>query len=143
MVKMKVLVKEIYPKILTYGCSAHCFCFLVKEISVTNIVSHLTEINKFFRNYQTPHAMLMNKGEKIPQLSNDTRWNSQMALVATFIHNHNYYIEVTKELLAKEGTIDKNLQSISKKVANFGIYKNAIDLEKQLKVVSTALDMVI
>ena len=36
----------------------------------------------------------MEKGGLMPQLSNDTRWNSQLGCIKTYISNHSLYVDM-------------------------------------------------
>ena len=42
--------------------------------------------------------ILKEKGGKAAQISNDTRWNSKIAMLANFVENHPLYLEILTEL---------------------------------------------
>jgi hypothetical protein len=107
MKKIKMILEEKHPGILTYGCSTHYSNLLESKLSPTQFIGHIVEINKLFRNHQIFQAKLIESGGKIPQLPNDTLWNSQKACVSTFIENFNKYREIMLEVLTSgQGTSD-------------------------------------
>lgn len=71
----------------------------------------------------------------MPQIPNDTRWNSQMDCINTFIANYHKYQEIRAEQSNYDGGICKILD-------NAWIYREALHLQQQLKEVSAALDTV-
>lgn len=54
--KMKEILKEKYPNLLTYGCSAHYLNLIEKEVTPKTILKHIVEIQKYFRNHHQPHV---------------------------------------------------------------------------------------
>ncbi|EGI58250.1 hypothetical protein G5I_13684 [Acromyrmex echinatior] len=68
-----------------------------------------TEVQKYFRNYHQPHGWLINKNSMMPQISNDTRWNSQKECVRTFVENFHKYNEIRMEQSIDSGIKAKNL----------------------------------
>ncbi|KAB7494083.1 hypothetical protein Anas_08142 [Armadillidium nasatum] len=68
----------------------------------------------------------------MPQIPNDTRWNSQQACINTFIQNYYKYVEIANE--------DKLEMSITNILSNPSLYREAQHLQKQVDVVSKALD---
>lgn len=77
---------------------------------------------------------LKDKGGKMPQLPNETRWNSQVACVETYVSNYNIYLEIRGE---HEILIPANIGKI---IDNVGIYREAQNLLSQLKLFGNALD---
>lgn len=72
----------------------------------------------------------------MPQLPNDTRWNSQVACVEKYVENYSIYMEIN-------GTHHNEIQdNIGKIIDNVGIYRNAQNLLTQLKIVGSALNQV-
>lgn len=132
---MRNKIEDRYPKILTYGCSSHYLNLLEKEVTPNSVLKHIVEIQKFFKYHHQPHGWLKEKEGKLPQLPNDTRWNSQLACIETYLHNFHKYREIVREH-------PDVCKSISKKVDDMNIYKNGLDLMDQLKIVGAALDTV-
>lgn len=97
MKKMRELVSEKYPHIITYGCSAHYLNLVEKEVTPKTVLKHIIEIQKFFRNHHQPLGLVKDKKGKIPQLPNETRWNSLIACVDTFIENYSIYRDILSE----------------------------------------------
>lgn len=56
MIRMKEIIKEEFPEIITYGCSAHYLNLVEKEVSTKTILKHIVEVNKYFRNHHRPHV---------------------------------------------------------------------------------------
>lgn len=135
--KMKSFRKQIsekYPAILTYGCSAHYLNILEKVVSPNTVLKHLIEIQTYMRNHHQPHGLLKEKNGLMPQIPNDTRWNSQIACVRTFNSNYLIYREIVKNY---PDIFDDN---ITRKINDMNIYKNSLDLEVQLQLIGNALD---
>ncbi|KAB7500391.1 hypothetical protein Anas_13157 [Armadillidium nasatum] len=76
----------------------------------------------------------MKKGGVIAQLPNDTRWNSQIDCVKTFIKNYPHYLSI------REGNTDSIDDYIRKILDNSEIHREAINLNSQLEIVGIALD---
>lgn len=131
MKRLKELLQEKHPQILVYGCSAHYLNLLEKEVTPHTVVKHTIEIHKYFRNHHQPHGRLKEKGGLMPQIPNDTRWNSQIACASTFIENVHKYMEINTEQ-----EVERNVGTILK---NTGLYTEALHLQKQLKEVGVAL----
>lgn len=78
----------------------------------------------------------------MPQLPNDTRWNSQGDCLHTFITNYHKYIEIRMDIDAAADP-DHQLkfdEGVARVLDNVGLHTQAIHLQKQLKEVSVALD---
>lgn len=135
MVKMRQLLTDDLPDLLTYGCSAHYLNLLEVEVTPQTIIKHIVEVHKFFRNHHQPHGWLREKGGRMPQLPNSTRWNSQQECVSTFIENYSKYVEIITEHLRE---IPANIAKI---LDNVTIYRDAVHLLRQLTEVSRVLDL--
>lgn len=72
----------------------------------------------------------------MPQLPNDTRWNSQMDCIETYLKNHLLYIEIRGEHMED---IDGN---IGKLIDNVSLKREAMNMQIQLQTVGAALDKV-
>ena len=99
MKKMKDLVSNKYPDMLCYGCSAHYANLLEKDVSLPAVTKHVVEVNKYFRNVHVAHGLLKEKGGRMPQIPNDTRWNSEVDCLESFKDNHNIFMEIRAELM--------------------------------------------
>lgn len=130
---MREIVVKSYPFLLAYGCSAHYMNLAEKELGGNVIIKHIVEVQKYFRNVHQARGWLDEKGGVVPQLPNETRWNSHFATVETFISNYSKYIEIQVE--------QNDLSpSITKIISNVMILREANNLLKQMTVVGTALD---
>ncbi|XP_065684897.1 uncharacterized protein LOC124809933 isoform X2 [Hydra vulgaris] len=134
MSKMRKLLQAETPKLITFGCSAHFLNLVEKDVSPKSIVKHIIAIHKYFRNHHQPHGWLLEKGGLMPQLPNDTRWNSQLDCLQTYISNHSLYVDIRGEHME---SIDPSIGSL---IDNLSIQREAINLYAQLKIVGVALD---
>lgn len=77
---------------------------------------------------------LREKGGHMPQLPNETRWNSQFDCMDTYTKNYTIYVEIVDE----HDIPDK----ISKIIENRAIFREANNLQSQLKIFGGVLDQV-
>ena len=138
MKKLRNLVKQKYPQVVVYGCSAHYANLLEDDVTNSQVMKHLIEIQKYFRNVHRAHGLLKEKGGCMPQIPNETRWNSSVDCLKTFIKNHSYYVSVKTDLLANNEDMPKN---ISNSVDNIGLLREAEHLLTHMNKFSTALDL--
>jgi len=138
--KMEVMrnnLREDNPSLTVYGCSAHWLNLLGQDITPSAIMGQVVEVNKYFRSHHTPGALLSAiPGSVKPQLPADTRWNSQMTAIETFLKNRPFMIQLLSQ---NEDDID---QRISNLVLNVGLYNEVKSLYKQLTPIATALNSV-
>ena len=133
MKKMREILTTNHPKLLTYGCSSHYMNLAEKEIGTNVVVKHIVEVQKYFRNVHQARGWLENKGGLVPQLPNDTRRNSHLDTVKTFLSNYAKYLEIRSE--------EEEFSSATAKILdNIGILREANNLMKQLTAVGEALD---
>lgn len=97
MVAFRKLISERFPKIKTYGCSAHYLNLVEQAVTPNSVIKCVVEINKFFRNHHNAHGWLSQKGGLSPQLPNDTRWNSQVDCLESFVKNYQNYLQIPRE----------------------------------------------
>lgn len=126
------MVSAQYPQLLTYGCSAHYMNLAEKEAGTNAIVKHIIKDQKHFRNVHQARGWLEEKGGLVPQLPNDTRWNSHLACIKMFVSNYPKYVQIFSEQ-------DCSSQ-ITKVLDNVGILREANNLLKQLTFIGTSLD---
>ena len=83
--KMEVMnqnFKEADPDLTAYGCSAHLRNLLGQDITPSQVINQVVEVNKYFRNHHVQGALLSEIiGSVKPQLPAETRWNSQLISV--------------------------------------------------------------
>lgn len=70
----------------------------------------------------------------MPQIPNDTRWNSQKECIDTFLKNFYKYVE-----LANEDKLDEDITQI---LSNTGLFREVQHFQKQITTISTVLDKV-
>jgi len=127
-------LKLLYPHMITYGCSAHVINLCVKDIIPNILLEHVVKVQKHFRNKHNAHGWLTEKHGLMPQIPCDTRWNSQQECLRTFVANFHKYNEIRLEHMQEFD------QQISNILTNAGIYAEASNLLKQLKILSEALN---
>ena len=133
--KMKMMLQEENEDLLVYGCSAHWLNLLGGDLTPPNIMKHITDIQKYFRNHHHPSAWLSeHSGSVKPQIPGQTRWNSQLVCLDTFIKNRPHMIDICEE---HEGDIDPG---IVRKIHDYNLYKQAKDMFNQLEPVAVALN---
>lgn len=62
MKNLRQLVSRKYPEILVYGCGAHYANLLEEDVNNSQVLKHVIEIQKYFRNVHKAHGMLKEKG---------------------------------------------------------------------------------
>lgn len=135
MENMRTALKTDDPSLVVYGCSAHWMNLLLQDITPNQVMKHVIEIQKHFRNHHKPNAWLSEIADSVkPQLPGDTRWKSQLTCLDTFLKNRSHYMRIVQD---NEDDFD---QQIARKIQDVGIYRNAKDLASQLGPVAAALD---
>ncbi|CAL1672875.1 unnamed protein product [Lasius platythorax] len=126
MVLMRTKLSELYndEKFILYGCASHYLNLVGEEIvkikNIKGLVTNILEIQKYFRNHHCAGAWLRNcKRSCKPQLPGDTRWNSHVKCLDTFIRNRQFYLQIADE---HEKEIDDKIARI---INNVVIYKEA------------------
>lgn len=80
--KMTAVRRELAVQnkgLTSYGCSSHYLNLLGQDFTVANIMKHIADIDKYFRNHHRPSALLaVQNGSIKPKLPCATRWNSQV-----------------------------------------------------------------
>ena len=132
---MKSNLKDSDPESTVYGCSSHWLNLIGQEVTPTQVISQIVEINKYFRNHHIPGALLdeMNGSVK-PQLPCGTRWNSQHHCIDTLIKNRPFLLLITAQ---NEDAIELRIRNL---LHNVGFVNEASHLQKQLGPISQALD---
>lgn len=133
MLKTRELLEQKHEHLITYGCSAHYLNLLAEDISKKDILKHIAEVHKFFRNHHVPHGWLKEKNATMPQLSCETRWNSQANCVTTFIKNYHLYLEIQVD------HADDFPANINRILGNAMIYREAVNMQKQLMAIQDVL----
>lgn len=140
--KMQVMRKKLQEDLedkefISYGCASHYLNLTGQDITekVSALTKHIVEVQKYFRNHHQPGAYLKEYPDSVkPQIPGETRWNSQIICLETFLRNREFYLKIVDD---HESDIDKN---ITKKINDVSIYKEAKSLYKQLKPIAAALD---
>ena len=122
---MKQNLKEADPDLTAYGCSAHWLNLLGQDITPSQVINQVVEVNKYFRNHHVLGALLSEITCSVkPQLPAETRWNSQ--LIETFVRNRPYMMLIA----AQNGDlIDTRIRNI---IHNVGLLNEVRNLQSQL-----------
>jgi len=135
MSKMRKALEEEDDEIVTYGCAAHWLNLLGIDITPQQVIKHVIEINKHFRNHHLPGAWLScHLGSVKPQLPGDTRWKSQLDCLDSYMKNRPFMMQIVQEHATEMD------QSIVQKIMNMGLYNQVNDLAQQLRPVAAAID---
>ena len=114
---MRRNLKDDDPSLTVYGCPAHWLNLLRQDITTTQVINQVVEINKYFRNHHIPGALLAEiAGSVKPKLPADTRWNSQLACTETVIRNRPFMLLVVAQ---NEDVIDMLIRSL---IHNVGLF---------------------
>jgi len=135
MSKMWQILKEKQPKLIAYGCSAHLLNLVGKDVTPQTILHKIIKIQKYFRNVHQAHGWLKEKDGLMPQIPNETRWNSHPECVRTFVANYHKYREIALE---QDNEFNDSISNILNDMA---IYSESVYLEKQLSIVASALNI--
>ena len=76
MIATREKLKTTHPNLISCGCSSHIFSLFGNEITPTNFIKHVVEVQKYFRNKHNAHEWLKDKGGLMPQIPNDTRMST-------------------------------------------------------------------
>jgi len=135
MSKMWKILRERQPKLIAYGCSAHLLNLVEKDVTPQTILKQIIKVQKYFRNVHQAHGWLKEKDGLMPQIPNETRWNSHPECVRTFVVNYHKYREIALE---QDKEFDESIANI---LNNMGIYSESVYLEKQLSTIVSALNI--
>lgn len=133
----RTLIKRKYPDLLIYGCAAHYANLMQEDVTNDDVLKHIVAIQKYFRGTHKAHGMLKEKGGCMPQLPNETRWNSQVDCLETFVKNHPHYVSIKSDMLMEGEDMPGR---ISLKVDDIGLLRNAEHLLSNMRKFARALD---
>lgn len=136
MEKTRESLEEVNENFLTYGCSSHLINLLGQEVTPDTVIKHVVKVQKFFRNHHIPAGLLREEQDSVkPQLPGDTRWNSQLHCVESFLRNRPYFQKIVEN---NENEITKDIAQL---INDYHLYKQCKDLLIQLKPLSLGLDI--
>ena len=134
MAKMRDGLERDDHDVITYGCMAHWLNLLGADITDSALLKRVEDILRPFRKQHTPSALLREYQDSVrPQLSNDTRWNSQLDCMDSYIKNRTFMIDI----------IQKHPQAIDNKVQRAimdnTLFRKVVDMTNMLRPISIAL----
>jgi hypothetical protein len=97
MISMKNLISSQKPGIWTYGCQVHLLNLIGKEVTSTEILVKVKEVQHFFKDKTFPRETLKLIGGLQPVLPCEPRWNTSFACLANFVKNHTKYMDIVKD----------------------------------------------
>ena len=120
--------------LVTYGCLAHWLNLLGQDLTPTQVMKHVTDVNKYFRNHHIPAALLKTQlGSVRPQLPGDSRWGSQLSSCETFLKNRTHYLQIVQD---HGDDVDR---SVAQKIMDMNLFRQVRDLASQLQPISEAI----
>lgn len=102
--------------------------------NIRDLTINILEIQKYFRNHHRAGAWLKNYEESCKP--DETRWNSQLKYLETYIRNRQFFLQIIDEY---EKKID---DKIVRNINNVVIYKEAKSLHSQLIHIANTFDKV-
>ena len=88
MERVRKALEEEDLDLVTYDCLAHWLNLLGQDITPTDVMKHVVDINKYFRNHHIHGALLgAYEGSVKPQLPGNTRWKSQLSCLQSYLTN--------------------------------------------------------
>lgn len=138
MKKMRDEIGLDNDNLITYGCSAHILNLLAKDFSSNwdNIIQHVLQIVKYFRNHHRPKSWYINAGGSSLILPQEVRWNTMCGCLEAFLKNWVIIYQVCED---HSDEIDENVRS---KVINIQIKKSVEEVLKIFRPIAIALDKV-
>lgn len=128
-------LEESTKDLIVYGCSSHWLNLLGQDLTPDAVIKPVIKIQKYFRNHHLPAGWLQEYPESVkPQLQCDTRWNSQLACIDTFLKNRPFFQKIVEE---HEDSIERDIANL---INNYNLYKQCKDLMTQIKPISVGLD---
>lgn len=92
---MRENVQKPDRNLTVYGCSSHWLNFLGQDVTPAQVINQIVEVNKYFRNHHIPGTLLSEIPTSVkPQLPGDTRWNSQLRCIDTYIRNKPFMLMI-------------------------------------------------
>lgn len=130
------LDQEDNMDVISYGCSAHYMNLLAKDVEIPGVKDHVVQVMKYFRNSHLPSAWYKAAGGRQLVLPQEVRWNTLADCLQSYLDNWSTLLKVCEEHR------DEIESSISDKVKNFGLKRNAEDYLQRMKPIAVALDKV-
>jgi hypothetical protein len=93
---MRNKLQQINPGLFVYGCNSHLMNLIGKDLTPKETKEKVVAVQKFFKNHDVPAAMLKNLNGNRPKLPTDTRWNSQLSCLESFMENQGSYLRILR-----------------------------------------------
>ena len=100
------------------------------DLNIPSVTSQIVQIANYVRNTHLPSALYKQAGGKKLVLPVDTRWNSSIDLLKSYLENWSILAD-----------LDLPDPAIRSKIMDFNLKRNAKDMINILTPISTALDL--
>ena len=97
MAKMSEALKSEDSELLAYGCSAHLLNLLGDDVTPSNVIKHVKEINKYFRNHHKPCTWLGEMSSTKLLLPGETRWKSKVMCIESYLKNRSHLMQTVQD----------------------------------------------
>ena len=114
---MRNSIKAPKQLIHTYGCQAHFFNLLCKDItsSVQNVVSRIIGVVKHLRVHHAESALLEEKNLLWPPIPSEVRWNSLHDTLSYFCTPWSSIVVIVNEILKPGDKIYRDMEDVALK----------------------------
>ncbi|KAF0288517.1 Mediator of RNA polymerase II transcription subunit 20 [Amphibalanus amphitrite] len=135
MQNMRRIINQRHPEIAVWGCASHLLNLVGSAVTPSDIMKYVVAVHKWYRNHHNAGAWLAQKeGTVRPQLPAETRWNSQVDTLKSFIRNRQAYVAISAE---HEPEMD---ETVTQRVNSLGLYRSIQDLVCQLEPIAEGVD---
>ena len=136
MKRMRDIITESRPEILTYHCQPHLLNLLAKDLQKLqqSNVGKIISVLKYFRNKHAALAELSINGVNKPPLPSETRWNTLRDSLQYFCKNWASLISIIERIENEQNTERRLLESVPlRRAANellqvFDLIANTLNL---------------
>ena len=135
MENMRRIIHQRRPEVAVWGCASHLLNLVGSAVTPGDIMKYVVAVHKWYRNHHNAGAWLAQKeGTVRPQLPAETRWNSQVDTLKSFIRNRQAYVAISAE---HEAEMD---ETVTQRVNSLGLYRSVQDLIGQLEPIAAGID---
>ncbi|XP_035711284.1 uncharacterized protein LOC118436788 [Folsomia candida] len=127
---MEKMRRDLGKELLCYGDNPHLLNLVGKKASPEKLIQKIIKVQKFFRNHDFVTPALKNSR---PVLPSETRWNSQIDCLESYITNQGKYLEIA----CSDDRVNDEVKTI---IENGSIFRQANDSIKLLEPIAIALN---
>ncbi|CAL8132270.1 unnamed protein product [Orchesella dallaii] len=134
--KMRRLLVEEKPDILTYGCHPHLLNLVGKRLTPECLQEKVEKVHKYFRNHDTAAALLKKKNGTRPIMASSIRWNSWIRCFESYLKNQTKFLEVSRMDESRMANEDEIIDILNDR----SLYRDVENTIGYLKPIQLALD---